>query len=110
MKSSARTFAQSTPLKNSDFSVPKRPSARALSPQFPLRDIERITPLSSHIAFQLRDRWRDPPSVWTTVEPACGGSDASARRSDESHRAASGRRDVDQDTGSPSKQSITGDR
>lgn len=41
---------QSPPWKNSCFSRPKKPSARALSQLLPLRDMLRVRPAASHIA------------------------------------------------------------
>ena len=52
MNSSAVTPLQSRPWKNSFLSLPKKPSAAALSGLRPFLDIDRATPCRSHIAFQ----------------------------------------------------------
>ena len=57
--------------KNSILSLPKKPSIRALSGEWPLRDMERTIPRRQQIDAQLR-AWYWPPRSLCTTRPGAG--------------------------------------
>ena len=52
MKASAVQPDQSLPWKSSTFSLPKKPSQAALPGEWPLRDIDLVTPAAAHALTQ----------------------------------------------------------
>ena len=109
--SSKVTPVQSLPSKKSHLSVPKNPSARALSGLLALRDIERTTCPSSHADAQSPVMQAEPPSVCSTRGlPSVGPTSSTRSESMPTMSSLSGCLDSLQHTGHPSKQSIAGER
>ena len=99
---------QSLPQDISVFVVPKKPSILELSGEHPLRDIDLVTPASSHMAARPGRRQWHPQSPWVTRwARSASVVVASAALSMPSDISAFGEVDVTQLTTGPSKQSRT---